>query len=119
MMQYIEPLEDKAKLAKLNFLLMFFTTFIILIVWLFVPFCLIISLSSWANIKRISLKAAHWGLTETRVFCVPLLTCPKNNISNRILSEKIKFVSYHISKISGITTGLKLLPTTQLMALSQ
>jgi hypothetical protein len=118
-MQYNEQLEDNPKLAKLNFLLMFFTTFIILIVGFFSPFRLIISCSFWANIKRIRPIALCWGLTKTRVFSVSLLTYTKTNICNRILSEKVKFMNYHIPKILRITINLKLSSTSQLMALSQ
>jgi hypothetical protein len=118
-MQYNEQLEDKPKLAKLNFLLMFLTTFIILIVGFFAPFRLIISCSCWANIKRIRPISVYWGLIETRVFSVSLLTYTKTNICNRILYEKFKFVNYHIPKILRITINLRLSSTTQLMALSQ
>ena len=118
-MQYNEQLEDKPKLAKFNVLLMLLTTFIIFIAGLFIQFCLIISCSFWANIKRITPISAHWGITETRVFSVPLLTCTKTNNCNRFQSEKVKLVNYHISKILGITINLKLSSTTQLMALSQ
>jgi hypothetical protein len=118
-MQYNQQLEDKSKLAKLNFLLMFFTTFIYLIVGFFAPFRLIIPCSFWANIKRIRPIALCWGLTETRVFSVSLLTYTKTNICNRILSEKFKFVNCHISKILGITIVPRLSSTSQLMTLSQ
>jgi hypothetical protein len=118
-MQYNQQLEDKPKLAKLNFLLILLTIFIILIVGFFVLFFLIISCSFWANLKRITPISVHWGLTETRFFSVPLLSYTKTNICNRVQSEKFKFVNYHISKIVGITIVPRLSSTSQLMTLSQ